>query len=89
MNIHAVAILCANGRPIQCFLHCSNHEISIANFVIHETFCYRNIVTCQLCHEPVREMASHFNEVHKIVPCEKCYLTMEIQYMEIHLVSDV
>jgi hypothetical protein len=71
------------------FFYYSNRNICVENFELHTSHCQRNIVMCPICVEPwpQTQISCHMNEVHKIVPCENCHITMEIQYMDRHLVS--
>ena len=70
------------------FFLSSKRDIAVANFVMHEVHCARNIVLCKKCGEPVArsEMEEHEEEEHKLVPCELCNKQFEIGQMDDHKV---
>lgn len=53
---------------------CTNcqQKINLANFLIHESFCLRNIVPCEHCKKPINknQKDEHFQEYHVKVKCE-------------------
>lgn len=67
---------------------CKNckRDISVANFVMHEIHCMRNIALCKHCKEPIPkgEMDQHFQETHAKIACSKCGLQVEKNLLEKH-----
>jgi hypothetical protein len=52
-------------KKIKIFL--SKQQISVANFLIHESFCLRNIQLCNLCQKPMNKnlKEEHFKKFHE------------------------
>ena len=44
------------------------------NFILHESYCLQNIVTCPVCLEAVygADMTMHTDMISRIIPCEDC-----------------
>ncbi|XP_065502284.1 TRAF-type zinc finger domain-containing protein 1 isoform X1 [Caloenas nicobarica] len=63
-------------------------DISVANFITHETHCSRNIEVCRYCSEliPKSEMKNHIESEHVQVTC-KCRMKIEKCLLKDHEVS--
>lgn len=63
---------------------CTNcqQKINLANFLIHESFCLRNIVPCEHCKKPINknQKDEHFQEFHAKVKCECGELIEKINF---------
>lgn len=49
-----------------CDFSCSTKDIPVANFIMHEIHCRRNIEVCRFCSEsiPKSEMKNHMESEH-------------------------
>lgn len=67
---------------------CSKRDIALANYVMHEMHCKRNIVLCKKCDEPVprSELEAHEEEEHKLEPCDLCERRFEVSQLSEHKV---
>ncbi len=65
----------------------SKQEINLASFLMHESFCLRNIVLCDKCSQPFdkSQRQEHFEEYHALVACE-CGEQVEKSEIESHKV---
>ncbi|XP_065707824.1 TRAF-type zinc finger domain-containing protein 1 [Patagioenas fasciata] len=63
-------------------------DISVANFITHETHCSRNIEVCRYCSEliPKSEMKNHIESEHVQVTC-KCRMKIEKCLLKDHEAS--
>ncbi|NXW39918.1 TRAD1 protein, partial [Nyctiprogne leucopyga] len=63
-------------------------DIPVANFIMHEIHCSRNLEVCRCCGEsiPKSEMRNHTESEHVQVTC-KCQMKIEKNLLKDHEVS--
>ncbi|NWX20177.1 TRAD1 protein, partial [Aegotheles bennettii] len=63
-------------------------DVPVANFIMHEIHCSRNIAVCRYCSEsiPKSEMKNHIESDHVQVTC-KCQMKLEKSLLKDHEVS--
>ena len=51
----------------------------MAKFILHEHFCFKNIIKCEKCGEPIsrEEVEEHYIENHKLEDCRDCGKKLE------------
>ena len=64
----------------------SKKMIEIDKFLLHEPFCIRNVIRCEICDEPINrdEKDDHFNENHKLQDCGDCGKKLEKRLLSSH-----
>ncbi|NWU62681.1 TRAD1 protein, partial [Pterocles burchelli] len=63
-------------------------DVPLANFIVHEIHCSRNIEVCRYCSEsiPKSEMKNHMETEHTQVTC-KCQMKIEKRLLDDHEAS--
>ncbi|XP_014816179.1 PREDICTED: TRAF-type zinc finger domain-containing protein 1 [Calidris pugnax] len=82
-----MAIAAVTGEETRLCGNCTK-EIPVANFIMHEIHCSRNIEVCRYCSEsiPKSEMKNHMESEHEQVTC-KCGMKIEKSLLKDHEAS--
>lgn len=74
-----------NDDETKFCINCEKH-ISLANYLIHNMHCQRNIILCKDCKKPIpkNDIEVHNQEMHSEVICDKCSKIIESWRLDEH-----